>query len=126
MNNILLRVCSLLIFFVPLQLAFQQQSQPFVRPTSTTLFESTTNESNNGRRDFLAKASSAATAAAFGAFLTVAGNPSTANAVQKLDRVASDATWDGIPLSASQSKTADDLFSKLTAATTTNSTSTKK
>ena len=126
MNNILLRVCSLLVFFVPLHLAaFQQQSQPFVRPTSTTLFESTTNESNNGRRDFLAKASSAATAAAFGAFLT-AGNPSTANAVQKLDRVASDATWDGIPLSASQSKTADDLFSKLTAATTTNSTSTKK
>ena len=47
-----------------------------------------------------------------------------ANAVQKLDRVASDATWDGIPLSESQSITADNLMSKLMMGDSTPSSST--
>lgn len=84
--------------------------QPSTRTTSTSSL-------NAERREFLI--------AGAAAVLFTAASP--ANAKQKMDYQAGVSTWDGVPLSAKEAKTADDLFSKLTAAGgSSNSTSTKK
>ena len=74
---------------------------------------------NAERRDFLSTARTAL-------FFAAAG---PANAAGKLDYQSGVVMWDGAPLNPKESKTADDLFSKLMASpssSSSNSTSTKK